>query len=174
MSEQNEFESMMTKEETRIIERLTSSDVPYNQRAQALLALSEGKTEDEAAAHSGLRLTQVKYWASRFPKSRLALFPDDLLAEVETIEMEEIEEAVEETAVLLEESGVITEAQVQNAKKEKKKKKSKKNKKSDKEKDKKDKKKKKDKKEKKKKDNKKKKSTKDKKGGKKKKSKKKK
>ena len=95
MSEQKEFDSMMTEEEILVMKHITTAEAPYSQRAQALLALNEGKTQEEAAEASGLRHTQVKYWAIRYRKNHLAVFPDELTAiEAEVIEKTEPEEAV--------------------------------------------------------------------------------
>lgn len=97
MSEQKEFEPMMTEEEILVVTHITSAEAPYSQRAQALLAINHGKTADEAGEASGLRATQVKYWVSRYRKSGLAIFPEELL-------VEEGEDVVVETAVSLEKS----------------------------------------------------------------------
>jgi hypothetical protein len=95
MSEQKEVASLMTEQDALTVARMTDADAPHNQRAQALLAIHEGKTEEEAAQASGLRPTQVKYWVTRYGKSGLAIFPEDLLGE-------EVREVTGETAVSLE------------------------------------------------------------------------
>jgi hypothetical protein len=61
MSEQPKFEPLLSDKETLIITRITQADAPYNQRAQALLAINSGKSEEEAGEAAGLRATQVKY-----------------------------------------------------------------------------------------------------------------
>jgi len=99
MSEQKEFDTMMTEEDILVITRISNAEAPHSQRAQALLAVDAGKTQEEAAEASGLRATQVKYWVARYRKSGLAIFPEALMVEEEIDVVE-----VEETAVSLEKS----------------------------------------------------------------------
>ncbi|MBE2221501.1 MAG: helix-turn-helix domain-containing protein, partial [Anaerolineae bacterium] len=90
MSEKNDFELTMPQKDVQVISRITTkADAPYNQRALAILAINEGKTAAAAAESTGLRPTQVSYWVTRYQKSGLAIFPQDLLAEeVDVVEME--------------------------------------------------------------------------------------
>ena len=85
MSGEREYELFITEEESRVLEALVSSDVPYSQRAQALLAIDAGSSVDQAALVSGLRATQVKYWIGVFSNSRLSVFPDALLVDIEEV-----------------------------------------------------------------------------------------
>lgn len=131
MSEQQKFEPILNDEETLIITRITQADAPYNQRAQALLAINAGKSEEEAGEATGLRPTQVKYWVSRYRKSGLEVFPDALLVEAKEAVVV-VEEMVEEekTAVIIEETIAPKTEQEPAKKKAKKKKKGSKGKKS--------------------------------------------
>ena len=106
MSEQKDFKPMMSEEDVLIITRITQADAPYNQRAQALLAINQGKTDEEAAEASGLRATQVKYWVTHYGKSGVAIFPEELLADevVEVVEVVEIETAVSSQEPTLEQA----------------------------------------------------------------------
>lgn len=131
MSEQKEFEPILTEEEILIMQRFTFAIAPHNQRAQALLALNEGKTPEEAGDVAGLRSTQVSYWLNRYKKAGLAIFPEALLAEAN--EVGEVEVDVVETAVSTP-TAIVTSNPAPSTKKDKNKKKQDKNKKSPKEK----------------------------------------
>ncbi len=102
MSEQNKVSPLLTTEAQLTLNRISQRETPYSQRAQALLALNEGKTDEEASAFSGLRPTQVRYWFRRYGKTGLAIFPADLLAaegETPSEGEREKDELVVETAV---------------------------------------------------------------------------
>ena len=77
MGEVNNTE-MMTAEERAVLSQLAGGEPPYNQRAQALLALADGATQAEAAAQTNLTPNQVRYWLGRFRTGRLKVFPEDL------------------------------------------------------------------------------------------------
>ena len=97
MSGEREYELFITEEESQVLEALVSSDVPFSQRAQALLAIDAGSSVDQAALVSGLRVTQVKYWIGVFSNSRLAVFPDALLVDIEEeLRVEELQKTSEE------------------------------------------------------------------------------
>jgi len=91
MTEAN-HDLMITEEESLVLEAIAQSIVPYSQRAQALLALDAGSTADQAANVSGLRVTQVRYWISRFRKDRILAFPDELLLDIESLIKEKAKE----------------------------------------------------------------------------------
>lgn len=120
MSEQPKFDPILNDEEILIITHITQADTPYNQRAQVLLAINEGKSEEEAGEIAGLRATQVKYWAARYRKSGLEIFPDTLLVEAEMV-------AEGETAVTTEKSITASPEQAPSEKKAKEEKKKQKN-----------------------------------------------
>ena len=70
-------ESLMTPDERTVCEQIAAAgESPHNLRAQALLILDTGASQEEAAAQSGLTPNQVKYWLSRFRSNRLTIFPD--------------------------------------------------------------------------------------------------
>lgn len=93
MSEQSEVNPFLTPDEIQTLTRISTADAPYNQRAQALLALHQGQTVDEAATLTGLRPKQAAYWLNRYQKTRLAVFPAELLVEPEPTVAETVPEA---------------------------------------------------------------------------------
>ena len=93
---------ILTEDEKLVCEQLAVGETPFGQRAQALLALDSGATQELTSQHSGLTLNQVKYWQGRFRTRRLDIFPDDLLMAARTgIEMSAsvVVEVEKETAV---------------------------------------------------------------------------
>jgi len=121
-------DNLMTSEEQAVCKQISTGEAPHSQRALALLALSEGSTQAQAAEQSGLTLGQVKYWVTRFKKQRLGVFPDALLDELNT------ETEVEGVTEIEQEDESVTEKKDTKSKKAKKNKTSKKDKKSKKEK----------------------------------------
>lgn len=83
MVEENGIELFITEAESLILETLAQGDVPYSQRAQALLAIDAGSTIEQAAQVAQLKMTQVRYWIGRFRNGRLEAFPDSLIEESE-------------------------------------------------------------------------------------------
>ncbi len=83
MVEENGIELFITEAESMILETLAQGDVPYSQRAQALLAIDAGSTIEQAAQVAQLKVTQVRYWIGRFRNGRLEVFPDSLIKESE-------------------------------------------------------------------------------------------
>jgi hypothetical protein len=83
MVEENGIELFITEAESLILETLAQGDVPYSQRAQALLAIDAGSTIEQAAQVAQLKVTQVRYWIGRFRNDRLEVFPDSLIEETE-------------------------------------------------------------------------------------------
>jgi hypothetical protein len=127
MSEQNELDPFLTPDETQTLTRISTADAPYNQRAQALLALHQGQTLDEAAELTGLRTKQVAYWHNRYQKTRLAVFPAELLVEPAPTAAEVLPEAeVKETPTAVSPEDKKKKSKEGKAKKEKKDKKGKK------------------------------------------------
>ena len=83
MVEENGIELFITEAESLILETVAQGDVPYSQRAQALLAIDAGSTIEQAAQVAQLKVTQVRYWIGRFRNGRLEAFPDSLIEESE-------------------------------------------------------------------------------------------
>ncbi|MGA7278231.1 MAG: hypothetical protein WBW79_09860 [Desulfocapsaceae bacterium] len=83
MVEEKAYELFITERESLVLEALVKSDVPFSQRAQALLAVDAGSTLEQASLVSGLRVTQVKYWLARFDSGRLGIFPESVLEAIE-------------------------------------------------------------------------------------------
>jgi hypothetical protein len=83
MVEEKAYELFITERESLVLEALVKSEVPFSQRAQALLAVDAGSTLEQASLVSGLRVTQVKYWLARFASGRLKIFPEYLLEALE-------------------------------------------------------------------------------------------
>ncbi len=75
---------ILTEDEKLVCEQLAVGGTPFGQRAQALLVLDSGATQELASQHSGLTLNQVRYWQGRFRTRRLDVFPDDLLMAART------------------------------------------------------------------------------------------
>lgn len=68
--------NLLTPEERIECQRLTAGEDPYNQRAQALLALDEGTTQNATAQKAGLTKGQVRYWLGKFRKVGMTIFPE--------------------------------------------------------------------------------------------------
>ena len=76
----NPQESLMTPDERTACEQIAAaSGSPHSPRAQALLILNTGASQEEAATQSGLTPNQVRYWLGRFRSRRLTIFPDELV-----------------------------------------------------------------------------------------------
>lgn len=69
----------------------TGNDL-HGHRALALLAIDEGATQAQAAQRAGLTSGQVKYWLGKFRQIRLAIFPDQVLADAGQPMQTEMEE----------------------------------------------------------------------------------
>ena len=76
--------NLLTAQEQAVCTQVANSPTTHSQRALALLALNEGNTQGQAATKTGLTTGQVKYWAAKFRKERLGIFPDALLGELNT------------------------------------------------------------------------------------------
>ena len=77
----------LTVAERAGLERIASTEPPYSQRAQGLIAMADGANLAEAGMASGLTINQMRHWLGRFGTRRLSIFPEDLLA-VETLKKE--------------------------------------------------------------------------------------
>ena len=71
-------DKLLDPDQREAIERITKSEAPHNQRAQAILALDEGITQAEAGQRAGLTSGQVKYWLGKFRQVRMQIFPEEL------------------------------------------------------------------------------------------------
>lgn len=78
-SEENSGGKLLSPEEREICEFVAVGESPYNQRAQALLALDEGATLAVAGQRAGQTLGQVRYWLGKFRDSRTGIFPGEHL-----------------------------------------------------------------------------------------------
>ncbi len=85
MIEEKSIELFITEEESLMLEALAQSDIPHSQRAQAILAVDAGSTIEQAAQVANLKVTQVRFWLGRFRNSRLSVFPESLIEEMETL-----------------------------------------------------------------------------------------
>lgn len=83
MKEQRIVELFVSEEESSVLEKIAVGEAPFSQRAQAILAVDAGSNQEQAASVAGLRVTQVRYWISRFNNSRLTIFPEAMLAKIE-------------------------------------------------------------------------------------------
>ena len=68
--------NLLSPEERVGCQQLTAGEAPHNQRAQALLTLDEGATQEAAGQRAGLTKGQVRYWLGKFRKTRMAIFPE--------------------------------------------------------------------------------------------------
>lgn len=89
MTEKSSYELLITEEESLVLEAIAQSVVPYSLRAQALLAIDAGSSAVQAAGVAGLKDTQVRYWVGRFRNSRLQVFPEELLNDIEALVKEQ-------------------------------------------------------------------------------------
>jgi hypothetical protein len=69
-------DSLLRSEERGALQQLAQQPDIEGQRAAALLALDEGKTQAAAAEESGLTVNQVRYIVKKFRSDRLLAFPD--------------------------------------------------------------------------------------------------
>ena len=93
-------ESLLRSEERIALQQLAQQPDIDGQRAAALLALDEDKTQAAAAEESGLTVNQVRYIVKKFRSERLLAFPDAiglLPSEVEAADPAVREERTEET-----------------------------------------------------------------------------
>ncbi len=107
----NPQESLMPPDERTACEQIaTASGNPHSLRAQALLILDTGASQEEAATQSDLTPNRVRYWLGRFRSRRLTICPEELAtAEPQSTSATESvtsnidtapDEEVEETAVV--------------------------------------------------------------------------
>ncbi|MDX1414824.1 MAG: helix-turn-helix domain-containing protein [Candidatus Promineifilaceae bacterium] len=71
-------ESLLRPEEQIALQKLAQQQDIEGQRAAALLAIDNGKTQRDAAQESGLSKGQVQYILRKFREQRLLAFPDGL------------------------------------------------------------------------------------------------
>ncbi|MEN8173507.1 MAG: helix-turn-helix domain-containing protein, partial [Chloroflexota bacterium] len=111
----------LTVEEESILKVIAGGQAPHGQRAGALLALDEGKSQAEAAEIVGLTPGSVKYWLGKYKKARLEIFPDFLLNDATAkIKPDLVPEVEEESVVVGEgEEAVVSESAEEKAKKPK-------------------------------------------------------
>ena len=74
--------NLLTSQERAVCEQITNRVAPHSQRALALLALDEKRTQALAAEQAGLSSGQVKYLAAQFRKLRMGIFPTALLEDL--------------------------------------------------------------------------------------------
>ncbi len=94
-------ENNLLKEEERIaLQQLALQPDVDGQRAAALLAVDEGKTQAAAAEDAGLTVNQVRYIVKKFREERLLAFPDaiGLLPPEEEMPEEDAPQATAERA----------------------------------------------------------------------------
>ena len=86
-------DSLLRSEERIALQKLAQQPDIEGQRAAALLALDEGKTQAAAAEESGLTVNQVRYIVKKFRSDRLLAFPDAI--GLLPTEIEIVDESVE-------------------------------------------------------------------------------
>ncbi len=77
-------ENLLEPQEKLILEQIAAGGPPHSQRAQSLLAIDAGVTQETAALQSGLTVGQVSYWLSKFRRDRMGIFPEELLRQTES------------------------------------------------------------------------------------------
>ena len=80
---QEKENQLLSYEERVVLAEVATKDPPFSQRAQALLAIDEGTTQAAAGQQAGLTTGQVRYWLTKFRKVRTAIFPEELLDQVQ-------------------------------------------------------------------------------------------
>ena len=83
MEEERSIELFVSEEESSVLEKIALGEAPFSQRAQAILAADAGSNLEQAAGVSGLRATQVRFWLGRFRHSRLTIFREAMIEEIE-------------------------------------------------------------------------------------------
>jgi len=99
---------LLSYEERDILGKVATKDPPFSQRAQALLAIDEGTTQAAAGQQAGLTKGQMRYWLIKFRKVRIAIFPEELLDQIQRDEGDEVDQqemlGAEETVVPVDET----------------------------------------------------------------------
>jgi hypothetical protein len=80
---EKKIELFISEKESSILEAIALGEAPHSQRAQAILAADAGSNLEQAAGVAGLKTTQVRFWLGRFRNSRLQVFPEALIQEIE-------------------------------------------------------------------------------------------
>ena len=76
--------NLLGSQEKLILEQIAAGGPPHSQRAQSLLAIDAGVTQEIAALQSGQTVRQVGYWLSKFRRDRMGIFPEELLRQTES------------------------------------------------------------------------------------------
>lgn len=129
MTEKKSIELFITEKESMVLEAIVLGDTPHSQRAQAILAADAGSTSEQAAEVAHLRVTQVRFWLGRFRNSRLKIFPESLIEEIEALHKTKLKKEAAKTdmkAKKAEKKKLKTEAKKKEEQKKKKKKSAKK------------------------------------------------
>lgn len=79
-NEEASHQDILSAEERTALEQIALGATPFSQRAQALIAVSDGADLEEAGSLAGLTGNQVRYWLGRFGTRRLSIFPEEILA----------------------------------------------------------------------------------------------
>lgn len=80
-SEAQNTTNLLSPQEYQLCKQLAAGSKPWRQRAQALLAVNEGASEEAAGEVAQLQATQVKFWLNKFNRVGMEMFPEDLLNE---------------------------------------------------------------------------------------------
>lgn len=86
--------TLLSADERATLTQLAGQDDIEGQRAQALLAIDDGRTQLDAAEQAGLTEGQLRYFLGKFRKERLAAFASSVAPAAEPA----VEEAAEEAA----------------------------------------------------------------------------
>ena len=83
---------LLSEQEMVVCKEIATLEVPFNQRAKALLSLNEGRTQFESAELSGLSVGQVKYLIARYRELGLDIFPSILMEHTILVSVEQKDE----------------------------------------------------------------------------------
>ena len=81
MNEDSPEGELLTPQENAICAQIAKGDDLYALRAQGLLMLDKGKTQDEVAQHVQRTIGTIRRWLMGFQKKRLGDFPKRILSE---------------------------------------------------------------------------------------------
>lgn len=71
----------LKKKAQKQLHKISEKSSVHTNRAKALLLLSEGASQEEAAEQTAMSLGQVRYWLGRYRANGIACFPDAIDAE---------------------------------------------------------------------------------------------
>ncbi|AFI84560.1 helix-turn-helix domain-containing protein [Methylophaga nitratireducenticrescens] len=74
----------LKKKSQKLLNKISEQASVNSERAKALLLLSEGATQEEAAEKTALSVGQVRYWLGRYRANGMNCFPEPIKISKET------------------------------------------------------------------------------------------